>query len=199
MSRGMANLAEIKLAIKTLKENGCPQVALLHCVSSYPAKPAQMNLKTIPDLVKKFKVVAGLSDHSLDSHGGLTVPITAVALGAAIIEKHFTLCRADGGPDADFSLESDELRQLVKSVREAEQSLGRPTYGAKGIEQENIVFRRSLFAVKDIKKGEKLTPVNVRSIRPGNGLPPKYYERIIGRQAKVDIKRATPLKWSLIK
>ncbi len=194
MSRGMSSLEELKLAVKTLKQYGCPQVALLHCVSAYPAKPESMNLATIPDLAKKFKVIAGLSDHSL----GRSVPITAVALGASIIEKHFTLKRSDGGPDAAFSLEPAELKQLVKEVREAEKSLGRAIYHVAKNEEENIIFRRSLFIVKDIKKGERFNATNVRSIRPGYGLPPKYYEQILGKKAVKNIERGTPLSWKLI-
>lgn len=195
ISRGLASLNDIKLAIKTLKANGAPAVAVLHCVSSYPALPEQMNLATIPDIGKKFKVVSGLSDHTLD----ITVSLTAVALGAAIIEKHFTLKRTDGGPDAGFSLEPAELKKLVLTVREIEQAIGKPTYKIGKKEKENIVFRRSLFAVKDIKRGEKFTVRNLRSIRPGYGLAPKYYDQILGKSARKDIAAGTPLSWKLIK
>ncbi|MDP2586986.1 MAG: pseudaminic acid synthase [Candidatus Komeilibacteria bacterium] len=194
MSRGMSTLEELKLAVKTLKQNGCPQLALLHCVSAYPAKPETMNLKTIPDLAKKLKVVSGLSDHSLSP----AVPVTAVALGASIIEKHFTLKRSDGGPDAAFSLEPAELKTLVKEVREAEQAIGRPIYQVAKNEEENVTFRRSLFVIKDIKKGEKFSAANVRSIRPGHGLLPKYYEKVLGKKAARGIERGTPLSWKLI-
>lgn len=194
MSRGMASIKELELAIKTLKDNGTPQIAVLHCVSSYPAKPEQMNLATIPDLAKRFNAVVGLSDHTL----GITIPITSVALGACIIEKHFTLSRSDGGPDAGFSLEPDELKQLVKSVREAEKAIGKPNYASDRKEAENIVFRKSLFIVKDIKKGEKFNSENVRSIRPGYGLPSKHYDEIIGKTAGQEIERGTPLSWQLI-
>lgn len=195
MSRGMASVEEIKLAIKTLKDNGTPQVAVLHCVSSYPAKPEEMNLSTISDIAQKFKVVAGLSDHTL----GIVASVTSVALGASIIEKHLTLSRADGGPDAGFSLEPNEFKQLVKSAREAKKTIGKPSYGAGDKESESIVFRKSLFVVKDIKKGEKFTQKNIRSIRPGHGLAPKYYEEVINKVAGVDIERGTPLSWDLIK
>src|SRR3989338_2304610 len=195
ISRGLASLDDIKLAIKTLKANGAPAVAVLHCVSSYPAAPEQMNLATIPDIAKKFKVVAGLSDHTL----GITMPIAAVALGAGIIEKHFTLKRAEGGPDADFSLEPAEFKQMVLSVRDADKALGKPTYQEGKKEAANIVFRRSLFVVQGIKRGENFTVQNVRSIRPGYGLAPKYYEQIIGKIAASDISSGTPLNWKLIK
>lgn len=195
MSRGMASQEEIETAIMTLKKNGSPQVAVLHCVSSYPAKPEEMNLATVSDLAKKFDVIAGLSDHSL----GTTVSIASTALGGCIIEKHLTLSRAEGGPDAGFSLEPDELKELVKSVRIVEKAIGEPSYGAGKNESENVIFRKSLFVVEDIKKGEKLTPKNIRSIRPGHGLAPKHYDKVIGKIAAKNIKRGTPLSWQLIK
>lgn len=195
ISRGMSSIDQIKLAIKILKNNGTPQVAVLHCVSSYPAKPEQMNLSTIPDIAKRFGVVVGLSDHTF----GITIPIVSVALGASIIEKHITLSRADGGADAAFSLEPHELKQLVGSVRDAEKSIGKPNYGVHKKESENMVFRRSLIVVKDVKKGEKFTMDNVHSIRPGYGLEPKYFDKIIGKVAKRDIERGTPLSWAIIK
>ncbi|MFH1536882.1 MAG: pseudaminic acid synthase, partial [Patescibacteria group bacterium] len=198
MSRGMSSIEELELAIKTLKDNGSPQVAVLHCVSSYPATAKQMNLATIPDIAKRFKVVAGLSDHSLDNGGGITVPITAVTLGANIIEKHFTLKRSDGGPDASFSLEPDELKQLVNSIREAEKAIGKVTYEVGKKEAENIIFRKSLFVVKNIKKGEKFSSENMRSIRPGHGLAPKYYDEVMEKKATQDIERGTPLSWEII-
>lgn len=195
MSRGMSSIKELELAIKTLKDNGASQVAILHCVSSYPAKPEEMNLATIPDLAKKFNVIAGLSDHTL----GIAVAITSVALGACIIEKHITLSRADGGPDVGFSLEPNEFKEMVGSVREAEKAVGKPSYVPGGKEFENIIFRKSLFAVEDIKKGGKFSQENIRSIRPGFGLPPKYYDEIMGKVAATDIERGTPLSWKLIK
>jgi len=194
MSRGMATAEEIELAIKTLKESGTTQVAVLQCVSSYPATPDQMNLATIPDITKKFEAVSGLSDHTL----GTTVPLTSVALGASIIEKHFTLRRADGGTDAAFSLEPEEMKQLVTAVREAEKAIGKPFYGAGEKESENLIFRRSLFVVKDVEKGEKFNRDNVRSIRPGHGLEPKYLNKILGKAATRDIERGTPLKWEFV-
>ncbi len=195
MSRGMASLKEVRLAVKTLKKFGCPALVLLHCVSSYPAKYEEMNLATIPGLAKKFGVPIGISDHS----PGITVPIASVALGASVIEKHLTLSRADGGPDAMFSLEPREFKEMVQSVRNAEKTIGRPSYGTGVKESENIIFRKSLFVVENIKKGEKFTNKNVRSIRPGHGLEPKYFNQVIGRRSKRDIERGTPLKRSFIK
>jgi len=194
ISRGMSSLPELKLAVSTLRKYGTPSIAILHCVSSYPAKPEEMNLATISDIKKRFGVITGLSDHSLSP----LVPVVAVALGASIIEKHFTLSRADGGSDAAFSLEPEEFKELVKSVRETEKVIGRVRYGAGKKESENIVFRRSLFVVKDIKKGEKFTHENIRCIRPGYGLQPRFLSKALGRKAKKDIKRDTPLNWSLI-
>lgn len=195
MSRGMATTEEIKLAVKTLKNNGCPQVVLLHCVSSYPAEPSEMNLATIPDMAKKFKVIAGLSDHSL----GITASVASVVLGASIIEKHLTLSRADGGADAGFSLEKEEFKELVQSVRDTEMAIGKPLYKPGKKEKENIIFRKSLFIVENIKKGEKFTEKNIRSIRPGHGMEPKYYDKILGKTAKVDMEKGEPFSWSLIK
>jgi sialic acid synthase SpsE len=195
MSRGMASLEELKLAIKTLKDNGSPQVGILHCISSYPAKPEEMNLATIPDISEKLDVVTGLSDHS----SGITASIAAVALGASIIEKHLIISRKEGGPDAAFSIEPDEFSHLVESVRDAEKAIGKPYIQAGKGESENIIFRKSLFVVQDIKKGQKFTAKNVRSIRPGHGLAPKYYDKIIGKIAVSDTRRGTPLSWNLVK
>ena len=195
ISRGMSSEAEIQLAIKTLKDYGCPAIALLHCVSSYPAKPEEMNLATIADLTKKFEVVAGLSDHSLDPY----VPAIALGLGAKVIEKHLTLKRADGGPDAAFSLEPQEFKDLVTTIRSLEKSIGRASYEVLNQEKENVIFRKSLFIVEDIKKGQLLTKQNLRSIRPGHGLEPKYYEDVIGKEVLIDVERGTPLTWDLIK
>jgi sialic acid synthase SpsE len=194
MSRGMASLEELELAINTLKQNGTTDLAVLHCVSSYPAKPEELNLATIPDIRKRFCVVSGLSDHTL----GISAAIASVVLGASIIEKHFTLRRADGGPDAAFSLEPKELKQLVESVREVEKAIGEPSYGSGERESENIIFRRSLFVVEDIKAGEQLTIKNVRCIRPGYGLAPKFLPEILCQKASKDIERGTPLTRDLI-
>lgn len=194
MSRGLASITAINLAISTLKKSGCPNVVVLHCISSYPATLEQMNIATIPDIARKFKVIAGLSDHSL----GLTAAITAAAMGAKVIEKHFTLSRADRGPDYAFSLEPKEMKELVKTIREVEKAIGQPTYTPGKRESENIIFRRSLFIVKDIKKEEKLTRENIRCIRPGYGLMPKYLDQILGKTARGDIERGTPLTWKII-
>lgn len=192
MSRGMASLQELNLAIKTIKDAGCPSAAILHCISSYPAKYDEMNLATIPDLKKRFKTTVGLSDHS----PGSTATIAAVALGASVIEKHLILSRAEGGPDAAFSLEPDEFKELAESVRNAEKTIGKPSHGAGTRESENIIFRKSLFVVENIKKDEKFTPQNIRSIRPGHGLEPKYYSRVIGKTARINLEKGTPLKIS---
>lgn len=189
VSRGMATMPEIKLALKILQSAGTKQIALLHCVSSYPAQAKEMNLATIPDLAKRFGVVPGLSDHTL----GITAAVAGVVLGAKVIEKHLTLKRSAGGPDAAFSLEPDEFGALVKAVREAEQAIGKPNYKPTPAELKNIIFKRSLFVVKAVKKGDILTADNIRSIRPGHGLAPKYYRTVINKRALADIEQGTPL------
>ncbi|MEK7482208.1 MAG: pseudaminic acid synthase [Patescibacteria group bacterium] len=194
VSRGMASLEEIELAVSTLRENGAGAIAVLQCVISYPAKPEETNLATMADIRERFKVVVGLSDHSLT----VSIPTAAAALGASIIEKHFTLSRADGGPDCAFSLEPAGLKEMVKLVREAEKAVGNVQYGVYDSEAENMIFRRSLFVVQDIKAGDVFTRENVRSIRPGNGLLPKFLPEILGKKAKSDIKKGTPLKQELI-
>jgi pseudaminic acid synthase len=194
MSTGMASLAEIDEAVRTLREGGCPQLALLKCTSAYPAPPESMHLRTIPHLAEAFGVPAGLSDHTL----GTAVPVAAVALGACIIEKHFTLSRGDGGPDAAFSLEPDEFREMVHAVRTAETALGRVTYAVSDKERQSRVFRRSLFVVRDMRAGETFTSENVRSIRPGYGLHTRYYDDVLGRRAASDISRGEPLSWTHI-
>lgn len=194
MSRGMASHEEIETAIMTLKKNGSPQVAVLHCVSSYPAKPEEMNLATIPDLVAKFGVISGLSDHTINSE----IAVAAVALGACVIEKHLTLARTDGGPDAAFSIQPEELKDLVGLIRNTEKAIGAPHYGPGKKEIENVNFRKSLFVVKDMEEGEGFTEKNIRSIRPGYGLKPKYYDEVIGKKAVCNIKKGTPLSWELL-
>lgn len=194
ISRGMSSLKEIRDAIRILKANGTSQLAVLHCVSAYPAATSDMNLATIADIQKRFKVVSGLSDHTL----GITAASTSIALGASIIEKHFTLKRSDGGPDAGFSLEPAEMKALVLAVREAEAALGKVSYRVGASESENRAFRRSLFVVSDIKKGEKITRKNVRCIRPGYGLEPKYFSKVVGLRAKFNIVRGTPLQWKML-
>jgi N-acetylneuraminate synthase len=194
LSTGMATLAEIDEAVTTLREGGCRQLALLKCTSAYPASPEEMNLLTIPHLSEAFGVPVGLSDHTL----GISVPVAAVALGACIIEKHFTLSRATLGPDSAFSLEPQEFKAMVKAVRVAEKALGQVSYEVTEKERASRVFRRSLFVVKDMKAGARFTPENVRSIRPGHGLAPKYLDEVMGRCAARDIAAGTPLCWDLI-
>lgn len=190
ISRGMASFKELKSAISILKKNGASKIAVLHCVSSYPAKPEEMNLATISDIKKRFRVVTGLSDHT----PGTIAAITSVALGASVIEKHFTLKRSQGGPDAAFSLEPAEMKQLVQNIREAEKAIGKVQYKLGKRESDNLVFRRSLFVVEDIKKGEKFTRKNIRCIRPGYGLAPKFLSLVLGKKSKENIKRGAPFK-----
>jgi pseudaminic acid synthase len=194
MSTGMATDDEIKDAVEAVHSTGNRDLALLKCTSAYPALPEDMNLKTIPDIGERFGVTVGLSDHTLTND----VSIASVALGGSIIEKHITLSRADGGHDAGFSLEPAEFADMVKSVRIVEKALGKVCYSGTEKEKALRQFRRSIFAVEDIKKGELFTNDNIRSIRPGNGLPPKHYEEIIAKFAKCDIKRGTPLSWDMI-
>jgi len=194
ISTGMANLEEIKEVVRVAKENGCTDLILLHCISSYPAPVEQSNLRTIPDLAKRFGVITGLSDHTM----GTTVATTSIALGACLIEKHFTLSRADKGPDSEFSLEPNELRQLCQDTKNAWQSLGVAGYELKEAEKFGHKFRRSLYFVKDIKEGEVITKDNLKSIRPGFGLKPKFEKEIIGKIAKKDIKLGTATSWKLI-
>ena len=194
MSTGMATLAEIDEAVATLRAAGCVRLALLKCTSAYPALPEEMNLRTIPDLARRYGVPAGLSDHTM----GIAAATTAVALGACIIEKHFTLSRAEPGPDSVFSLEPGEFKAMVAAVRDAEKMLGRVTYEVSGHEAASRVFRRSLYVVKDLKKGEVFSAENVRSIRPGFGLPPKKLDAVLGRRAVRDVERGTPLEGALV-
>jgi N-acetylneuraminate synthase len=190
LSRGMASIEEIRLAIKTLTAAGTRAISVLHCVSSYPAKPEEMNLATIPALRKALGRVIGLSDHTL----GIDVAIASVALGASIVEKHVTLRRRAGGVDASFSLEPDELRRLVEAVRTVERSIGTVQFHAGSRESSNRIFRRSLFVVTDVVKGEPFTRHNVRVIRPGYGLAPKLLKTVLGRRAARAIRRGTPLR-----
>lgn len=194
LSTGMATLAEIDEAVRTLREAGATQIALLKCTSAYPSPPEDMNLRTIPHLREAFGVPVGLSDHTL----GIAVPVAAATLGACIIEKHFTLSRADGGPDSAFSLEPKEFRAMVEAVRTVERALGAVRYGPTEHESESLPFRRSLFVVKDVKAGEPFTEDNVRSIRPAYGLHPRYLDVVLGRRASRDIPAGTPLSWELV-
>jgi pseudaminic acid synthase len=193
MSTGMANHAEIEQAIKTARHSGCQDLIVLHCISGYPTPIAGSNLLSIRRLQEDFDVCVGLSDHTL----GVTAAITGVALGAHVIEKHFTLNRDDGGPDAAFSLEPQELAQLCTSTRDAWLALGLGDYSTKAAEKPNLKFRRSIYVVQDIKKGEALTEQNVRRIRPGFGLPPGHYVEVLGKTAAQDLERGTALDWEM--
>ncbi|HHY79215.1 MAG TPA: pseudaminic acid synthase [Thermoanaerobacter sp.] len=194
ISTGIATLSDIEEAINACRRMNNNQIALLKCTSAYPSPLEEVNLKTIPNMIETFKTIVGLSDHTL----GISVPVAAVALGAKIIEKHFTLSRGMGGPDAAFSLEPEEFKQMVRSVREVEKALGDVSYELSEKTKKSREFSRSLFVVKDIKKGDVFTEENVRSIRPGFGLHPKYYKDVLGKKATKDIKKGTPLNWNLI-
>jgi pseudaminic acid synthase len=195
ISTGIATLADIEEAVAACKRKGNTQIALLHCVSSYPAPVEKSNLLTMPNMKETFKTVVGLSDHSM----GSTVAITAVALGAKIIEKHFILDSNLGGPDASFSMEPAEFKFMVKSIREAEKALGEINYELTEAKKDNReIFSRSLFVVKDVKGGEIFTKENVRSIRPGYGLHTRYLKDILGKKAKKNIEKGTPLTWTVI-
>ena len=194
ISTGMADLDEITAAVDTARRAGCRELALLHCVSGYPTPAGDCNLRTIPDLGRRFDVVTGLSDHTQ----GIAVSVASIAMGGVLVEKHVTLDRADGGPDAAFSLEPEELHALVDGCQTAWKSLGRIDYTRKPSERDNVVFRRSLYVVADIEAGETFTPENLRSIRPGYGLAPRHLPEVLGRKAKSDIGRGTPLDWSLM-
>jgi pseudaminic acid synthase len=194
MSTGMGTIEEITEAVETIRKAGNDQLALLKCTSAYPALPEEMNLRTIPDLAQRFGLPVGLSDHT----PGIAVPVAAVTLGACIIEKHFTLSRSVPGPDSKFSLEPQEFKQMVEAVRTTERALGKVNYDVTPHEQASRIFRRSLFVVKDMQAGDTFTPDNVRSIRPGYGLPPRHLKSILGRSASQDIQRGTPLAWNLV-
>jgi pseudaminic acid synthase len=193
ISTGIATLEEIKDAIYACKKMGNNQIALLKCTSFYPAPLDEVNLKTLPDMIEQFDTVVGLSDHTL----GISVPIAAVVLGAKIIEKHFILDRNLGGPDAAFSIEPKEFAEMVKSIREVEIALGKVTYDLSEKIKTSRHFSRSLFVVENVSAGEILSEKNVRSIRPGNGLAPKYYPKILGKKFKNDYKKGTPLNWEM--
>lgn len=193
-STGMASLAEIDELVCTLRAGGCSRLALLKCTSAYPAPFESMNLRTIPHLAQGFGVPVGLSDHSL----GIAAPVAAVALGACIVEKHFTLSRSLPGPDSAFSLEPAEFKTMVENIRAAEKALGSVDYELTGAEANSRRFRRSLFVVEDVTAGEVFTPRNVRSIRPGQGLHPRHLDDVLGRMANSDVKRGTPLSWSMV-
>ena len=194
MSTGMATLPEIDEAVRAAREAGARELVLLKCTSAYPATANEMNLCTIPHMAEAFGLPVGLSDHTL----GIAVPVAAVALGACVVEKHFTLSREVSGPDSAFSLEPHEFKQMVEAVRVAEQSLGQVRYEVAEREAASRVFRRSLFAVEDVQAGEMFTTDNVRSIRPGYGLPTRNLDVVLGRSAARDIERGTPLSWGLV-
>jgi len=194
VSTGMATVAELDETVRAIREAGCTDLVLLKCTSSYPSTPENSNVTTIPHMRELFRCETGLSDHTM----GVGVAVAAVALGATVIEKHFTLCRADGGVDSAFSLEPEEMRALVVETERAWQSLGRVSYGPTEHEKVSLAYRRSIYAVKDIKAGELFTMENIRRIRPGFGLAPKHFEAVLGRCAKSDIAYGTPLNWDLV-
>jgi N-acetylneuraminate synthase len=186
----MADAEEIEEAINAAREGGCQKLAILHCVSGYPAPAGDYNLRTIPDMINRFGLVTGLSDHTLDN----TTAIASVAMGASIIEKHFTLDRNGGGPDDSFSLEPAELAALCRDTKIAWQTLGKVDYGRKSSEQDNVKFRRSLYFVKNMKAGDIITLDSIRSVRPGYGLPPAMYEKIIGKKLVKDVAFAEAVR-----
>ena len=194
ISTGMASVAELDEAVRTARGGGCRNLILLKCTSTYPATPENSNLRTIPHLRELFDVEVGLSDHTM----GVGVSVAAVALGATVIEKHFTLCRADGGVDSSFSLEPAELVSLVAETEQAWQALGLVSYGPTEREKASLQFRRSLYVAVDMKAGDLFTSDNLRIVRPGKGLPPKYYEMLLGRAVKENAKKGTPVNWGLI-
>lgn len=194
ISTGMSTLSEIEEAIQTARSAGADEIVLLKCTSAYPAPPEEVNLRTIPNMEQTFQVPIGLSDHTT----GIAVPVTSVALGACMIEKHFTLSRTVGGPDSSFSLEPHELKAMIEAVRIAEKALGKVHYGISQEETKTRLFRRSLFVVRDIKAGEALSEKNIRLIRPGNGMHVRYLKEVLGRRAICDIERGAPLTWDVI-
>jgi N-acetylneuraminate synthase len=194
MSTGMATQREIGDAVEVARSAGARDIVLLHCTSAYPAPPEDMHLRTIPHLAKTFDVVSGLSDHTM----GSAVAVSSIALGAAVIEKHFILNRQDGGPDSAFSMEPAEFASMCRDVCLAWQALGHVNYVEKPSERANLAFRRSLYVVADVAKGEQLTKDNIRAIRPGFGLAPKHLDEVVGRRAARDLTRGTALKWEMV-
>ncbi|MGY1488090.1 pseudaminic acid synthase [Methylobacillus pratensis] len=194
ISTGMATLAELDETVKAARQAGCKDLILLKCTSTYPASPENTNILTIPHMREMFQCEVGLSDHTM----GTGVSVASVALGATVIEKHFTLSRADGGVDSTFSMEPDEMRRLVTETERAWQSLGKVSYGPTESEAKSIQFRRSLYIVKNMKAGDELTEENVKAIRPGFGLPTKYKELILGKKVNKPVKLGTPLSWDFI-
>jgi pseudaminic acid synthase len=194
ISTGMASVAELAEAVNTAREAGCRDLVLLKCSTTYPASPENTNALTIPHMRALFDCEIGLSDHTM----GIGVAIASVALGATVIEKHFTLARGDGGVDSAFSLEPQELQALVVESERARQSLGEVSYGPTEAERISLGYRRSIYVARDLRAGDVLTRENLRRVRPGMGLPPKYYEMLIGRQVRHDVKRGTPMRWDLL-
>ena len=194
ISTGMASVAELDETVRTARENGCEELILLKCTSSYPASPETTNIRTIPHLRELFNCEVGLSDHTK----GVGVALASIALGATMVEKHFTLARADGGVDSAFSIEPHELRALVEETERAWQSLGRVTYGRTDSEKRSLIFRRSLYVSEDMKAGETFTEANLRSIRPGKGLEPRYYGVLLGKRVTRDVAKGTAVSWDLI-
>ncbi|MCF3576838.1 pseudaminic acid synthase [Planktothrix agardhii] len=194
ISTGMATVAELDETVRTAREAGCQDLVLLKCTSTYPATPENSNLLTIPHLEELFGVEVGLSDHTM----GVGVAVASVALGATVIEKHFTLRRADGGVDSAFSMEPAEMTQLVVESERAWQALGQIQYGFTDAERKSLMFRRSLYVAKDMKAGEVFTPENLKAVRPGLGLPPKYYDVLVGQAVKQDIQRGKPVTWDCL-
>lgn len=193
ISSGMASIAELDEAVRTAREAGCNDIIMLKCTSTYPTSPEDSNILTIPHMRDLFDVQVGISDHTL----GIGVPLAAIALGATVIEKHFTLSRSEGGVDTDFSLEPQEFTDLVRESKRAWQSLGRVKYGLTESEKTTLKFRRSLYVVQDMRKGDIVTSKNVRAIRPGLGLLPKYHDILLGKKIIRDVKRGTPVTWDL--
>ena len=194
VSTGMASVAELDGLVRTAQENGCQDLTLLKCTSSYPSTPEGTNLLTIPHMQQLFDCKVGLSDHTL----GIGAAVASVALGASVIEKHFTLARADGGVDSAFSMEPDEMAQLVRECETVALSMGRVSYELQEQEKKSLQFRRSLYIVEDMKAGDVITEKNMRSIRPGLGLSPKYYDLVLGKRVKCDVKRGTGLNFEMI-
>jgi len=190
----MATLAELDEAVRTAREAGCRDPILLKCTSAYPATPENSNVVTIPHMRELFGCEVGLSDHTM----GIGAAVAAVAHGATVIEKHFTLSRADGGVDSTFSLEPEELHALVVETKRAWQSLGNVTYGPGDAEKKSLIFRRSIYIARDLKAGDMLTPENIRCVRPGLGLAPKYYDLLLGKRVIRDVVRGTPMSWDLV-
>ena len=193
ISTGMATIAEIDETVQTIRQAGCEQFALLKCTSTYPASPEDSNVLTIPHMRELFGCEVGLSDHTM----GVGAAVAAVAHGATIIEKHFTLCRADGGIDSEFSLEPGAMKALVIETEQAWRSLGKVNYGPTEAEKESLKFRRSLYIAKDMKKGDVLNEKNLRIVRPGLGLPPKYYDVLLGKKVNRDLKKGTAVEWDI--